>query len=159
VREASPADLVLLPEIDERADTVFRMAGYDLPEVPFREDEWAAAKAVFVLGRPPVGFARVDEVDDLAHLAEMAVIPGSMRQGIGASLLERSCEWARAHGYPAITLTTYADVAWNGPYYAARGFVETGEVTPGLARLRERERTSGLDDVGRRVVMRRDLSG
>ena len=63
---------------------------------------------------------------------------------------------ARAR-YPAITLTTYADVPWNAPYYARRGFVEISEFGPGLRAEREREQQLGLDEVGPRVVMRRDL--
>ena len=53
--------------------------------------------------------------------------PASMRQGVGTRLLDRACEWARGQGYDAITLTTFADIAWNGPFYARRGFAETAE--------------------------------
>ena len=55
---------------------------------------------------------------------------------------------------PAIT---FADVAWNAPFYAARGFTVVDDITPGLAALRQKERTVGLDGVGTRVVMRREL--
>lgn len=157
VRAAEPPDLAELAEIDERADTVFRIAGYDLPDIPFDDAGTRAAQAIFVAGRPPVGFVRVDEVDGLAHVEELAVLPGSMRRGIGTRLLERACEWAGTRGYPAITLITFADVAWNAPFYAARGFTESADLTPGLERLRDGERTAGLDAVGRRIVMRRAL--
>jgi GNAT superfamily N-acetyltransferase len=155
VRAAAKSDLPLLAEIDERAEAIFRAAGYELPEIPFAQDDLAGAKAVFVAGRPPVGFVWITEVDGLAHVAEIAVIPKWMKQGIGTRLLERAAEWAKRSGYPAITLTTYADVAWNGPFYRSRGYLEVDEPTPGLAALRERERELGLDAVGRRVVMRR----
>ncbi|MDT4914865.1 MAG: hypothetical protein QOC66_3993 [Pseudonocardiales bacterium] len=157
VRAAARSDLPQLADIDERAETVFRTAGYRLPEIPFDDAALAKAKAVFVAGRPPIGFVQVDEVDGLAHISEVAVIPRWMRRGIGTRLLERACEWAARHDYPAVTLTTYADVPWNGPYYAARGFVEVPEPPPALAALRERERELGLDDAGRRIVMRREL--
>jgi GNAT superfamily N-acetyltransferase len=158
VRAAARSDLPLIPDIDRRAETVFRLAGFALPERPAVEAaELARAKAVFVAGRPPIAYVQVEEVDGLAHVAQIAVVPKWMRQGIGTRLLERSCEWARKHGYPAIVLTTYADVPWNAPYYAARGFAETEDVTPGLVAIREREQQLGLDDVGRRIVMRRDL--
>jgi GNAT superfamily N-acetyltransferase len=157
VRVAARSEFELLVEVDERAEALFRSAGYALPPVPFDEDELAQAAAVFVAGRPPVGFVQIQEVDGLAHIAEIAVIPRWMRQGIGTALLERACEWARRHGYPAITLTTYADVPWNGPYYARRGFAELTDLTPGLAALRAREASLGLDEVGARVAMRRDL--
>jgi len=157
VRAAAKSDLALLPEIDERAEAIFRAAGLSLPNIAFDADGLATAKAVFVAGRPPVGFVIVSEVDGLAHVVELAVIPKWMGQGIGTRLLERAVEWARAKGYAAMTLTTFADVRWNGPFYAARGFIEVDEPSPGLVAVRERERALGLDDVGRRVAMRRDL--
>lgn len=158
IRAAGDADLDAIEEIDERAEAIFRVAGYDLPQIPLQREELAAAKAVFVIGDPPFGYAWVDEVDGLAHLHELAVIPKRMRQGVGTRLLEHACAWAAAQGYAAITLCTYADVPWNAPYYAARGFAEVADPTPGLAGLRVREQNLGLDDVGRRIVMRRELS-
>jgi GNAT superfamily N-acetyltransferase len=157
VRAAARSEFALLDEIGDRADAVVRTAGYTLPAIPADAEDFARAKAVFVAGRPPVGFVQVDEVDGLAHIAELAVIPKWMRQGIGTRLLDRACAWARAHDYPAVTLTTFADVAWNGPYYASRGFVELTELTPGLAAARAHEAELGLDAVGRRIAMRRDL--
>lgn len=156
-RAAADEDLQQLDEIDERADTVFRVAGYDLPEIGVLDDARANAKAIFVLGTPVVGFVRVDEIDGNAHIAELAVLPSSMRKGFGTDLLERACAWAGEHRYPAITLTTYAEVPWNGPYYSRRGFVEVDAATPGLAVIRAREEELGLDAVARRIVMRRDL--
>jgi GNAT superfamily N-acetyltransferase len=158
VRAAARSDLRQIEDIDDRADTVFRLAGYDLPETPFDDDALAKALAVFVAGRPPIGFVWVTEVDGLAHIEELAVIPKWMRQGIGTRLLERACEWARGKGYPAVTLTTFADVPWNGPFYRSRGFVEVDEPTPGLVAVRAHEQELGLDDVGRRVVMRCELA-
>lgn len=157
IRPADADDLARLPEIDERAEALFRVSGLDLPRIPLASAALDAAKVIFVTGRPPVGFARVDEVDRLAHLAGLAMLPRDMRHGLGSALLEAACTWSSAHGYPAITLITYADVAWNAPFYSARGFVEVEELTPGIAALRAWERGAGLDAVGRRVVMRREL--
>lgn len=157
VRRAEPSDLAMLPEIDERAESLFHVSGMQLPEIPFPVDALHESKAVFVAGLPPVGFVQVDEVDGIAHVQELAVIPSHMRQGIGSALLDRACEWARSTGYRAITLTTYAEVAWNAPFYASRGFVELDSLTPELAELRDWERDMGLDAVGRRVAMRREL--
>ena len=115
------------------------------------------AAVVLVAGRPAVGFARVDVVDGLAHLEQLGVLPEDTRMGIGGELVEAACRWAADQGLRAITLITFADVPWNAPFYAARGFREIDELTPGLAELRDWERDLGLDRVGRRVVMRRDL--
>ncbi|HZC69443.1 MAG TPA: GNAT family N-acetyltransferase [Jatrophihabitans sp.] len=157
IRAAARADLPLLEDVYRRAAVLFRTAGYALPDLPFDAAGLAKAKAVFVAGRPPIAFVRIDEVDGLAHIDELAVIPKHMRHGVGGRLVERACEWAREHGYPAITLTTYADVLWNGPFYAARGFEETAEHGPGTVARRDEERKLGLDAVGRRIVMRRGL--
>ena len=157
IRPAEPDDLAVLPEIDERAESLFRVSGLDLPEIPFAVAELHAAKAIFVAGRPAVGFVWLDEVDGVAHVEELGVVPGRMREGLGTALLAAACGWAAAGGYPAITLITFADVAWNAPFYAARGFTVVDDVTPGLARLRDRERAAGLDALGARVIMRREL--
>jgi GNAT superfamily N-acetyltransferase len=158
VRLAEPDDLVELPEIDRRAETLFRVAGFQLPEITIPVDAMHDALVIFVAGRPAVGFVWVSEVDAVAYIEELAVIPGRMRQGLGTALLESACDWAAAAGYPAITLITYADVPWNAPFYATRGFTVVDDITPGLAALREKERAVGLDAVGTRVVMRRDLT-
>ena len=157
IRPADAADLPVLAEIDRRAESLYRVAGIDLPVIPFPSDALHDAKAVFVASRPPVGYVRVDEVDGLAHIEGLAVIPGQMRTGIGSGLLEAACEWAAAHGYPAVTLITFADVPWNAPFYRERGFVPVDTLTPELAELRDWEHAVGLDEVGPRVVMRREL--
>ena len=157
VRPAEPGETALLEEIAQRAETLFRVAGMQLPRVVFPVDAMHEAKAVFVHGRPPDGFVRVEEVDGLAHVEELAVLPSHMRQGVGTALLEAACGWAKNRGYSAITLTTYADVPWNAPFYAGRGFVEIAELTPELAELRDWERTVGLDELGPRIVMRRSF--
>jgi GNAT superfamily N-acetyltransferase len=157
VRPAEAADLDGLGEIDRRAETLFRVSGLALPEVPFPADALHDAKAIFVAGRPSVGYVRIDEVDGLAHIEGLAVLPGMMRRGVGSALLEAACAWAGANGYRAVTLTTFAEVSWNAPFYAARGFVPLDEMTPDLTERRDWERAVGLDGVGRRIVMRRAL--
>ena len=62
-------------------------------------------------------------------------------------------------GFESVTLTTYVDVPWNGPYYERCGFrwLRDAEITPGLRALREEEARRGLD-VRPRGCMRRILS-
>jgi GNAT superfamily N-acetyltransferase len=158
VRRALPRDLEQLPEIDARAESLFRVAGMALPDLPFPLDALHESRAVFVAGDPPVGFVQIDEIDGNAHVQELAVLPSHMRQGLGSALLDAACEWARTNGYTAITLTTYAEVAWNAPFYEARGFAELSELTPELVEIRDWEHDVGLDSIGRRIAMRRDLT-
>jgi hypothetical protein len=74
-------------------------------------------------------------------------------------LLDEAADRARAGGLPALTLTTFADVPWNGPYYERCGFrvLAGDEITPGLRAIREHENALGLDRWPR-VCMRRDIT-
>lgn len=152
VRPAAAADLPLLDEVEARADTVFRIGGYAIPDL---EPLDAEARQVLVAGTPPFGFVRLDEVDGCAHIQALAVVPGRMRRGVGTALVEAACDWARAQGYPAVTLTTFADVPWNRPFYERLGFTVVDDVTPGVAARRLHEQP--LEVAGPRVVMRRAL--
>ena len=70
----------------------------------------------------------------------------------------RGAAGAAGEGMAAMTLTTFADVAWNRPFYERRGWRVLGdeELTPGLVARVADEAAHGLDP-SLRVVMRRDL--
>ncbi len=158
IRLADPDEYPKLFDIERRADVLFTAAGIGpLPDPATSHELIEEARAVFVAGRPAVGFARVDVVDGCAHLEQLSVLPSQMRRGIGTALLEACCEWALDQGYAAMTLTTFADVEWNGPFYARRHFVVTEQLGPELAELYDWENDLGLGRIGTRVVMRRDL--
>lgn len=57
---------------------------------------------------------------------------------------------------PELRLTTFAEVPWNGPYYARLGFevLPAERLTEGLRAIRATEAAKGLD-AWPRVVMRR----
>ncbi|WP_375489699.1 GNAT family N-acetyltransferase [uncultured Jatrophihabitans sp.] len=158
VRAATPADLERVPDIDARAEAVFRITGYELPPLDFDVDALGAAAAVLVVGAPAIGYVQIDEVDGAAHVAQLAVIPRQMRRGHGTRLLDAACRWAGEHGHRSVTLITYADVPWNAPWYARHGFTEVPATSAALQELRRAEQERGLDDVGRRVVMRKRLT-
>ena len=157
IRPAEPGDDQAVREVQDRAATLFQVAGIDLPGNWLSIAEMHDALVVLVSGDPIDGFVRVGEADGMAVIELLGVVPGSMRRGVGSSLVEAACSWAAGHGYPAIAVMTYADIAWNAPFFAARGFVPTSEVGPELAELRDWEHAIGLDAVGRRVIMRRPL--
>jgi GNAT superfamily N-acetyltransferase len=157
VRRAEPDDLPLLADVERGAASLYRVRGTPLPETWTATAHLDEATAVFVVGRPPFGFLRLVEIDGMPNIAAIALVPKRIRGGDGTRLLEHACDWAREQGYPAVTVTTYAENEWNAPFFAARGFVEITGYGPGMAELRDWERAIGLDTVGRRIVMRRAL--
>jgi GNAT superfamily N-acetyltransferase len=165
IRAPRPDELESLRDIERAAGRIFADVG--LVGVAAHEPESVEALADYVRdGRAwvvtehdvPVGYAVVDIVDGLAHLEQLSVHPEHGRKGLGAALLEHVCGWARQRRYPAVTLTTFADVPWNAPFYAGHGFrvLTDAEIGPGLRALRAHEAAYGLDP-GRRVCMRREL--
>jgi GNAT superfamily N-acetyltransferase len=157
VRIASPDEFDLLREIELEADRMFEEVGIGPFSNADNENHLEAAAVVFATGTPAVGFACVEIVDDLAHLWQLSVDPRSGRQGRGRALVEAVCDWARSHHYPAVTLTTFTDVPWNGPFYARLGFRPIDDLSPGLRAIREHERAIGDDAFGARTAMRKDL--
>lgn len=168
IRLACAEDLPLLPDIERAAGLRFR--DVDLPAVAAMEpttletlQRYYAAGRLWVAiasnsDGQPVGFALAQVVDGLAHLQELAVHPAHGGRGLGTRLIATVCQWAQAHGFAAITLSTFHDVPWNAPFYARRGFriLDVAELSPGLHAKRQREAQAGLP-IDRRVCMRREL--
>ncbi len=128
IRTVRPEELALLPAIEAAADTVFEPLGIGPLPGPGAVEDFAAALVVLVAGDPPVGLCRIDALPGVggatagAHLEQLSVHPDHARHGLGRALLRAGCAWAAAHGYPELTLATYRDVPWNGPFYASEGF-------------------------------------
>lgn len=106
----------------------------------------------------PLAYLLADVVDGCAHLEQVSVHPDAAGAGHGRVLVEHLVAWARGRGLPAVTLTTYVDVPWNGPYYRRLGFrpLDPAGFTSGLREIRRHEAAHGLDRWPR-CVMRRDL--
>lgn len=139
-------DLPRLVEVNTAAGLLFAAHGLVLPD-DNPTNELLAADHVLVATAPhPVGFAILNKLDGHAHLAELAVHPDYGRRGIGSALLRRSRVWAEDQGYRSLTLTTFADIPWNAPFYAARGFAEFTESDwgPGLRDQWAAEREAGI---------------
>jgi GNAT superfamily N-acetyltransferase len=128
IRPARLDELGLLPPIEAAADTMFLQLGIGPLPGPGGVEDLAAALVVLVDADGPTGFARIDELAGGAHLEQLSVHPEHGRRGTGRALLRAASTWAAGHGYPELTLATYRDVPWNGPFYASEGFVEVGPV-------------------------------
>ncbi|MFJ4675816.1 MULTISPECIES: GNAT family N-acetyltransferase [unclassified Kitasatospora] len=166
IREARAGELPLLQEIERAAGRCFREVGMDViaDDEPLSVEELTAfldagPALVAVDGADrPVGYLIAERIDGALHVEQVSVHPAYARRGIGRDLLEHLAALAAAEGLPALTLTTFAEVPWNAPYYARCGFrpVPPDALGPGLREVRAREAAHGLDRWPR-LVMRRDL--
>lgn len=164
IRYARPDDLAMLPIIERAAAARFRVTPY----AALADDDLITAAVdldheyVWVVVDPqdqPVGFAIVYLLDTTSvHLHELDVHPQHARQGLGRRLIEGIVDWAREREATALTLTTFADVPWNGPYYLRLGFriLDVTTLSPALQAARQAEAAAGLP-MAQRICMQLDL--
>jgi predicted N-acetyltransferase YhbS len=81
-----------------------------------------------------VGYVLASDLGGHVHLDQLSVLPDHGGRGLGTALVDVVMAWARDRGATFVTLTTFRDVSWNGPWYERRGFrVDPGAATePGL---------------------------
>ena len=132
LRLARPADAELMPAIERAAAERFA----EDPELAglVHNDPWeppALARLirkghclVSHVGEEMVGFLVCEPFRRELHICEMDVLPDHQGCGIGAGLVRACLIDARNAGFSAVTLTTFSDLAWNGPFYARLGFEE-----------------------------------
>ncbi|MDE0776860.1 MAG: GNAT family N-acetyltransferase [Nocardioides sp.] len=164
IRPARPSDLRHLAGIEDAGGVLFEQhlgpgatAVLSAAAPSGGERDLTGTLLVAVHGGAVVGFAHLTGPDGHAHLEQVSVLPSHGRRGIGTALVGAVMEEARWSGHDVLSLCTYADVPWNGPFYRSLGFVEVEDLEPFQVRLRRHERALGLDEVGRRVVMRAQL--
>jgi ribosomal protein S18 acetylase RimI-like enzyme len=168
IREARAGDFSVLQDIERAAGGWFLDVG--MPEIaaddPFSDDELAgylaAGLAWVAVGDDdvPVGYLVAELVGGDLHVEQVSVHPRASRLGIGRSLLEHAAGYAAAAGLPALTLTTFAQVPWNAPYYARLGFqaLDESELSADMRAVRDREIGHGLHRWPR-VYMRWAVTG
>lgn len=125
------------------------------------EERAALPGFVLVVGEPVIGFAHVLDLAAVGtsglHLEQISVRPSAARAGVGRMLLRAAMGAVLDRGQDWLTLMTFGDIPWNGPWYAREGFTEIGasdsvhwsRLTP----LRETETREGLDRIARRAAM------
>jgi GNAT superfamily N-acetyltransferase len=163
IRPARAADLPALPQIEQAAATRFAASAYpDLVDCELvsthvdlaREQVWVAVDE----WDQPVAFAIAHRMANRIHLHELDVHPDYARRGIGKRLILTVAEWARSTGANALTLTTFNDVPWNGPYYTRLGFrvLAPELLDAALRRVLQAEQEAGMP-MAQRVGMQMDL--
>ena len=167
IRLARNGDFEDLREVERAAGAAFRELGMarvadDDPPTVADLEAFASDGRAWVFedaSERPVGYLLVDVVDGEAHIEQVSVHPQYARRRIGQALIEVAEAWARQRGLPAMTLTTYADVPWNAPYYRRLGFHDLPhhQQGAGLLGVRSREMANGLDQWPR-IAMRRHVN-
>ena len=155
IRPARPDDLPRLADVERAAGEAFRALGMaavadDEPPSAAAVQGYLDRGAAWVWAGPddePLAYLLLDVVDGVPHVEQVSVHPSAAGRGLGRELIEVAVGQARAAGAGRVTLTTFADVPWNAPYYRRLGFVElpADEQGPELRRVREHEAAIGLD--------------
>lgn len=118
-----------MPAIERAAATLFAQEPSVDPAKTRSEADYARLirkghSLVAHVGEQMAGFIATEPFGRELHIWEMDVDPALQRRGIGTGLV-RACQIdARNSGFRALTLTTFRDLPWNGPFYARLGFEE-----------------------------------
>ncbi|MFD5368754.1 MULTISPECIES: GNAT family N-acetyltransferase [unclassified Streptomyces] len=168
IRAAAPAELPLLQDIERAAGEPFRTLGMaaiaddDPLPLDVLESYRCAGRAWVAVDAAdrPVAYLLTDTVDGSAHIEQVSVHPDAARRGVGRALIEHLAAAAGEQGLASLTLTTFAEVPWNAPYYARLGFRPLADsdpaLTEGLRAISRAEAAHGLS-VWPRVCMRREV--
>jgi len=167
IRDAGAADLPVMQDIERAAGPLFAAIGMreiaeddppSLAELARYQRDGRAWVAQDDAGQV-VAYLIADQVDGGLHVEQVSVHPAAARRGIGRALLDHAAGYAAARGADALTLTTFAEVPWNAPYYARCGFhvIPDAELSPALSAIRDHEIAHGLHRWPR-VTMRRALT-
>ena len=163
VRPAREADVAPLPAMQVAAGGLFRDLDMDLvadgpaPDVAlFDAAQVAGRLLVALVEEQVVGFVRLEVLDGALHVEQVTVAPGFGGRGIGRRLMVAAEHLARQTGCGRLTLTTFRDVPFNGPFYASLGWqvIPQDDLSPGLAAARREEADAGLDEWPRQAMVR-----
>lgn len=129
IRVARPEDVVHFPEIERVSGSAFRerdmasiaddgpLPAHELLAYQRAGRAWVATDDV----DEPVAYLVLDIVDEFTHVEQVSVDPAYAHHRLGQALLDAEAAWAHEQGLGAMTLTTFADVTWNAPYYVRLG--------------------------------------
>lgn len=159
IRFVTAADYAAVETIENAADRLLidRLLPEQWPPAPSGASRASEPGYVLVAEATDtgaaVGFVHVIEADKIAHLEQLSVLPEYSRRGYGRMLIDAAKKEARGRGYDRLTLRTYADIPWNGPFYSRAGFAEEAPSTDFHRKLIDVEGSLELARYGRRVQM------
>ncbi|MDG9882418.1 GNAT family N-acetyltransferase [Pseudomonas sp. GD04058] len=135
IRPARPDDAVVLPAIERSAAQSFAAIAH-LAWLASHEVLGVEQHLAFIANGlhwvavddedRPEGFLCASAQGHALHIEELSVARSSQGRGLGRELITHVQDKAAAAGFQALTLTTFADVPWNAPFYARLGFERVG---------------------------------
>lgn len=127
IREGRKCDIPSLADIERAADGLFPDGRIPQPGTTYPSEDSARAVRdgsllVADIDRVVVGFAVFEVVERALHLWVLAVHPNFGRRGIGKDLVVAVIAQSMQRELTGVTLTTFADLKWNAPFYEKLGF-------------------------------------
>jgi len=163
IRAAAPDDFGRFADIERRADCIYlSLPGFetynDLPDKPAEAyRSLPPGRRLFVAEADGglSGFIYSVPLGRFAQIEQISVVPEAQRHGIGQALIGAIDAAARLDGHAGLTLATFRDVPWNGPWYARLGFgvMERAEMSPKIRQMAKTDGASPWSRLGTRVVM------
>lgn len=103
----------------------------------------------------PIGFAATRPLDGLLYLDNISIFADVSGRGVGAALMASVLDHAAATQAPAVSLTTFRQPAWNGPWFRRHGFklMRADQIGAGLREVMERQWQT-LDPKSRETLVR-----
>lgn len=105
----------------------------------------------------PVGFTLTSSRGDTLYLDQISVHPDHGRQGLGKALVARVIKEAKLRKLRGVTLSTFRDLAWNGPFYRRLGFREIARAKLADWMLDLENAQAASLDISKRCFMHRKI--
>lgn len=143
----APTGLLSPEALDDHVEKQALLASIDADQLDVAE----------LPGDGVVGFSQFTKIDDDIYLQQISVDPAFGRRGIGRLLMARLDDRAEDSGAAQITLSTFRDLAWNGPFYASLGFAELSrrEYAPYMTAIEASQ--APFMDISKRIFMRKPV--
>ena len=133
IAPASPGDIERLIEVDLAAGQLFAPTGLlsddalddHVPEaVMLQAIEVGDLLKTSAPDGTPVGFALVSPRGGTLYLDQISMHPDCGCKGLGTDMMRHVLQLAKQRRLKQVTLSTFRNVPWNGPFYRKLGFRE-----------------------------------
>ena len=103
------------------------------------------------------GFALCSDRGDDLYLDQLSVLPTHGRKGLGTRLVRKCLAEAETRNHKRVSLSTFRNIPWNGPFYRKLGFREVPLWRLNEWQLAIREAQKQTMDVRLRCFMQRPV--